>query len=756
MTLRHHIAGISRTARVAMLAAALSAPVVSWAQAQPAAVVSAPAANIQYAYGPRGPVNFVAGVNGAQITIPVSRNAPAYSRKTGVQLSVDTLWPGQFGYRPVTFTARVAKPATGDKQISVLFNAGSWNSRGEGMSARKSFTLKQGATSASAKILVPQYESWNQCGWEVSVDGQKDDYLGIKQMGFANYAGGGSSVIGVMGTSLHQGQENASQAALQNAFQGQQVLPRWEDEKNLPTDWVEYSSLDVFIIPAEKLAVLKQDHPKRAAALLRWVRAGGNLWLLDAGSRWQRLEGAEQALDLPPDEQALAAEGSEAGGDENDLAIRKRGWRFAPLGERALESGSAGLLLSGFDVPEETFTYRRRRPTTGDPNALSGDQSGYGGAPAETSRRWFAVRGYGLGAVTAFRRGLQDSFSLSMNASHTMNAVNTSALQPRLTWTARHGNSPDSPNAEFNNLLIPGVGMAPVGQFQFLITLFVLGIGPLNYWLLKRKNKLPLLLATAPAAAALTTAFLFSYGLLADGFGVQMRSRTLTLLDQRVGEAASWGRLSYYAGIAPRGGLALPADQALYPILPRWATQWRSYRTPREVAWRDQQRLTRGWLSSRTPTQYQAIAARRSTKKLELRVTDDGLRIVNRLGVDVVDVAVQDHAGKFYLCQNLPAGEGRIVPASDQTALAAQIRRQFTAHLPEFPSGEDSDYRSSYYGFALSQSVMEGRLEAINSAVITGWGNGTYIAFTKQAVELDLGLDDVTEEASFHVIEGRW
>ena len=103
--------------------------------------------------------------------------------------------------------------------------------------------------------------------------------------------------------------------------------------------------------------------------------------------------------------------------------------------------------------------------------------------------------------------------------------------------------------------------MAPVGQFQFLVTLFAIAIGPLNYWLLKRANKLPMLLATVPIAAAGTTLLLFMYGLFADGFGVRARARTLTLLDQTQEEAVSWGRLSYYAGLAPRDGLAVPTDQ---------------------------------------------------------------------------------------------------------------------------------------------------------------------------------------------------
>ncbi len=50
--------------------------------------------------------------------------------------------------------------------------------------------------------------------------------------------------------------------------------------------------------------------------------------------------------------------------------------------------------------------------------------------------------------------------------------------------------------------------------------------------------------------------------------------RSLTQLDQRAGEAVSWARLSYYAGVAPDGGLAMPADVALYPVMPEWAVRY--------------------------------------------------------------------------------------------------------------------------------------------------------------------------------------
>jgi hypothetical protein len=266
-----------------------------------------------------------------------------------------------------------------------------------------------------------------------------------------------------------------------------------------------------------------------------------------------------------------------------------------------------------------------------------------------------------------------------------------------------------------------------------------------------------MLLATAPAAALATTILLFGYGMMSDGFEVQARTRTLTLLDQREGDVVSWGRLSYYAGIAPRNGLRVPSDQLMYPIMPRWAASrygGRATGAPRKMAWTQDQELTQGWLASRTPTQYHAIVSRPSKKRIDLRATEKGLHVVNHLGVDITHLAVEDYDGRFYWSENLADSKGQMVPSTKQDTLTKGIRQLFTANLPESPDGGDG--HSGIYGHALSQSIMEARLEAINSPIVQSWGRGKYIAFTKRAVELDLGLDDVVEEASFHVIEGTW
>ena len=92
-----------------------------------------------------------------------------------------------------------------------------------------------------------------------------------------------------------------------------------------------------------------------------------------------------------------------------------------------------------------------------------------------------------------------------------------------------------------------------------------------------------------------------------------------------------------------------------------------------------------------------------------------------------------------------------------QSDVASKVRRLFTENLPELPAGDDGRQNNGgYYSFAVSDSLMEARLGAINSPQITGWGPGRYIAFTKTAIELTPGVEGIDEQNSFHVIEGSW
>ena len=50
-------------------------------------------------------------------------------------------------------------------------------------------------------------------------------------------------------------------------------------------------------------------------------------------------------------------------------------------------------------------------------------------------------------------------------------AFERSSITTNLDWDTRHGNDPAAGNPNFNRLLIPDVGAAPVFEFQLLISL---------------------------------------------------------------------------------------------------------------------------------------------------------------------------------------------------------------------------------------------------------------------------------------------
>jgi hypothetical protein len=667
-----------------------------------------------------------------------------FSSRNKIQLSIEVAAAPQFGYRPIQFTVRSQQPVASDRQIRIEFHAGTWGYRSRSMTINQRLTIRRGQRAASSRGLFPQYQDWQICGWETVIDGGKDDELSFDQFPFSNQQMG----YGVSAMLIAEGGTPwQSQSALQSLANVTSPHVRKPDE--LPETWLEYSGYDIVAVDAALLPKIAAGVPRRREALARWLRSGGNLWVFDCGNDWQRLPGVEATL------QFREVEGSRAddGGADVDPGL-PGGWRFAPLNERALDPIEGALLLSGYDLgkpvekkPKSTL------PTTAGEQVL---QAIIGAANQRqvTSKDFFAIREFGLGVVAAFRAS-----SGNVATSDAATAVQQSVLSPRITATSRFGNKPDEANVEFNNWLIPGVGVAPVGMFQFLITLFALAIGPLNYWWLNRRKKLPLLLATIPATAAAVTFLLLAYGTLSDGLGTRVRARSLTLIDQKSGEATTWGRLSYFAGVKPRAGFTFPTDVAVYPILSNWSVgrYGNARELERTMSWGRSQRLTSGWLPSRTPTQYLSIAARPSQKRLEIKPTANGVQVDNRLEVNVTHLVVQDRSGTLYWLEDLPAGERKIAAKADALDVSGKIRQLFADNYPEYPPGaEPSVYGSSYSGWAMSQGLLEANLEAINSPLVERWIDGSYIAVTERGVELELGLADVREEASFHVVRGLW
>ena len=257
----------------------------------------------------------------------------AYSATNAMQLSITANMISHFGYHPLHATVRLPARAARDRTIRIRFFAGE---RGmQSTTAERTVVLKRGKQMASATWYVPQYENWRECQWEAIVDGQFDRELSATDVGFPQPP----TIMGVAGLLVSAAINPTDVEPGLLALGSGSATLQTRRPRDLPTSWVGYTMYDVVVIKAEELVGLAQAFPRQASALDRWLRAGGNLWLLGAGQRWEKLRTAEKALgvdlDVPmADAVALAAPRSDREADESIVA---RGWRFATIGERATE-----------------------------------------------------------------------------------------------------------------------------------------------------------------------------------------------------------------------------------------------------------------------------------------------------------------------------------------------------------------------------------------------------------------------------------
>ncbi len=379
------------------------------------------------------------------------------------------------------------------------------------------------------------------------------------------------------------------------------------------------------VVSLEKWKVLRDKNSAQWQAIDRWLHNGGTLIVYDTGKRWENIAEVERLT---------LGDSPTASADAGDDPV-KRGWDLPKANLRDQAFNSIDSQAISTLNPDEVTPI---------------DQ-----AP-------FVTRPCGLGLLMA----IPSDQALGSRSSPCPWPWLFNTIGPqRWQWSQRWGVSLHQPNNDFWNFLIPGVGLAPVFQFQVLITLFVLALGPVNYYLLRHWGKLNLTVLTVPIGALLVTGGLLVYALVADGLSVRVRALSYTYLNQRSGEASCWARLSYYAGLAPSGGLKFADDTAVIPMdaqtladgqQPSRTVEWeRTVATDVNAPW--EQRLSSGWLHSRTPTQFITARIRQGSERLEIEPGNKGTlpTIVNRLRTTIQQLLVVDQDGKCYTAANVTA-----------------------------------------------------------------------------------------------------
>jgi hypothetical protein len=521
---------------------------------------------------------------------------------------------------------------------------------------------------------------------------------------------------------------------------------------------IYYSALDMIFMSRPEAQSLASKSPKVWQAVDAWVRSGGVLVLYGVNHDDAGLSEAEQLLKLAASEQQ-AAQPNRGWSSPTAEVYEQKVQAAADVARAAAEAAANGV-----PIPQEKPGSDEASDTKPDPDV---------GEIAErpASEVPFLWRPVGMGYVVAWRDPKPFPGD-ELDWRWLMSSLPESCTR----WTLRHGAAPDEANPQFNELLIADVGLPPIQTYKVLITFFVVLIGPVNYWLLRRFERLHLFLFTVPLAALIATGGLLGYALMADGLESRLRARSLTMLDQHAGEASTSARLSYYVGFTPGSGLVFPRETVVTPLELEPA-YYLTGNARRRIDWDDEQHLTRGWLPARTPVQLVTERAYRSPQSLEFAMPlADGRRsVTNNLGVRVVKLLVSDEDGKLLSAQALDPGKQGILKSfaaeEQQTEATLQFLKVFDKHAPAIPPGMDpyASQRSwrwfgmgrAYYGgpkqVGFAKTGLEARLDQLRSTISSGTLQPrSYVAIVERPPEVSAGMDNLTESQSTHVIHGVW
>ncbi len=726
---------------------------------------------------------------------------------TGLKLEIDTEWVDGNGYRPVTISISPlgggAAPADRTVDITLRPFSQSWSIAMPAVST--SIKLEQGQTVGKKTIGIPQYQSIGSIEVTTYEDGRRRDDLsdnvGLNWNAVSVWSeaaptvlfidsgapvGNRSARYAIVAPTANSKKEKqpehlpdirllASLFATPNvgsnvAIAGLDPAEDIDDRgllslalyfnridyihpDRLPTEWVQFTSIDIIFVSLPDLQLLRQNS-ETWEALRTWLSTGPTLCVYDVGEDFRNIRQLEKLFALSSD----AA--PDAGYSSSELS--ERGWIAPSVAEYASDVRATRSAEWNNNTPYLQPQSAAPSPANDKTPPLTPDNP-----------RPFLIRDIDQGHLVAFANanpfpGKREEWCWLFNTLNNQDWM----------WYQRHGLSFHRENPQYWNLLIPGVGDAPVTSFLVLISLFVVVIGPVNYFLLQRRRKLYLLLLTVPLGAGVITTALFSYALVSDGLGVRLRARSLTRIDQTTGRTVSWSRQSYYAGLAPSAGMSFPLDAAVYPIDPQPTGRYGQPKDlGRRLRWSNEQRLAQGYLNSRSTAQVMVVESRDTDLGIDVDEAGSGAitpRVTNRLGVDIEQLLIRSTDGRALACGKLPVGSSLQLHAIDAQEFPDRWNKMFAAERAQFPVGFDPNqvenasaiFGNSYAywqqvdrglpGPTTATSILERGLRSIGSLKLTEMRPRSYIAIVQQAPNVSLGISSVDEEASFHVVTGNW
>ncbi len=517
------------------------------------------------------------------------------------------------------------------------------------------------------------------------------------------------------------------------------------DQLPLHPNWLALSDLDVMLVHQDFWTNAAVEEASRES-LLRWVAAGGSLWSYGetpakafSGSRFKV---SAAVADLPASRVSDRRQLTDQLGlnELNDTTSLDHQWR----GKYVKQSSHSG-----------SSTMKVRKDVFADLEAANNPIAGIESVNDIAAR--IHVTEYGLGKVIVIDDA--DPFPGSLQL---WTAIRdwSQAVDGSSSWIDRFGLDYRSGNTNYWRWLIDSVGGPPVRSFLLLNTIFMLLVGPIAYFSLRRFDKLYLLYFIAPAAALLISSGLFVFAIISEGLGTKLRTHQWTWVDLVNEAETQQDRSTYYSALGA-GELRFPSDVLVSVVMPIGSVDYSQYthsdRFPGgRVKWTDAGQVWSGdFVPARSQIQYQITRPVIQTPpRLTFATATDSsatVTVTNHSNASIGPLAYCDANGDYHHIDQVAAGQSQAMRTSSQKEATALIDSRVLPPAGFVPNVQGSN--AHFYNSSPPTDptpILERRLAKWRQ----GFPKATFVGITQcDASRFAIDAPDVS--SSLQIIMGR-
>lgn len=509
----------------------------------------------------------------------------------------------------------------------------------------------------------------------------------------------------------------ALQHLVTNSPQCRQILYETEAHRQ----WLGYESVDVILVAYGVLERMRDSDPERFEAIRRWVICGGALWSYGTPDR----ESLAAMFDVTPT----------AGGDprnQQEMQIAVASFDTARA-VSAFDGSFRPLPGRLWSAEEMQFIGSELQAWWARAHGLSVNAPAHPAARIATANE-LAQRVFAQPLAAGRIIGITDAdpFPGALQLWHVVRQL----TGPSQVGSLRYGRPVVGGTSGYWEWVLENVARPPVYAFLGVMSGFVLLVGPVSYFLTRRRGRTYLMFLIAPVLATIATLLLFGYGVVADGLGTQVRIRQITWIDHGAdgaeGSAARMTRATYFAGLRPAEGLKFPADAAVYPIIDEeegfMGLQDPPPKLDRRITVDDQQQqFTGGFLPARRQRQFIATRPIDDAGGIAWSGAAGGAGAPppmarNDFPFRVLQLIVRDADGAYHHASGgIPVGEEvTLQPLGNEGPI---LRDLYLAETLEPPLGYQPSYRNRpRYGPAWD--ILEGERQFLSQLANQVWARG--------------------------------